>query len=247
MSLFKIDLVSHLLMTGDSNLRYDRDPTQDTLIRAISISRQWSVYNLYDYAFDHFKRQFHDGRIHPAVVLGIAREYGIPDLIEPAVRALARPETPLASWSTDPKIIRYTTVEDIGTIGRMKEKLLMARIALCNAPSAVHDNATCCLKNRTRCSVSWTDFWASTVVPKLINMNGEINNQLWWIRTDSIAKAVIMGMMDKCAERTTSEVIGWPAWVAESRIPEGAVKILMVSERTMLGPRPEDTLDSTMS
>jgi hypothetical protein len=217
------------------------------LIRAISISRQWSVHNLYDYAFDHFKRQFQDGRIHPAVVLGIAREYGISDLVQPAVKALAGPEIPFASWSTDPKIVCHTTVKDVGTIGRMKEKLLMARFALCNSPPAVHDDTTCCLKNRTRCSTSWKEFWASTVVPRLLNLNGEIDNQLWWIRTDCVAKAVIIGMMDKCVEWTTSEVIGKPAWMAESRIPEGAVKVLMVSERVMLGPRPEDIPDLMMS
>lgn len=217
------------------------------MIRAISISRQWSIHNLYDYAFDHFKRQFLDGRIHPAVVLGIAREYGIPDLIEPAVKALAKGEIPFASWATDPNIVRYTTVMDIGTIGRMKEKLLTARFALCNAPPVIHDEATCSPKDRTRCSASWRSFWTSTIVPRLINMNGDIDNQLWWIRTDYVSKAVVIGMTDKCVEWTTSEVIVKPAWGAESRIPQGAVEALMVSERVMLGPRPEDTPDSMIS
>jgi len=78
-------------------------------------------------------------------------------------------------------------------------------------------------------------------------MNGDIDNQLWWIRTDYVSKAVVIGMTDKCVEWTTSEVIVKPAWGAESRIPQGAVEALMVSERVMLGPRPEDTPDSMIS
>lgn len=227
----------------DLYLRYDGDPTQDTLIRAILISRQWSVQNLYDYAFDHFKRQFQGGRIHPAVVLGVSREYGISGLVEPAVKALARAEVPFASWATDPKIVCHTTVKDVGTIGRMKEKLLMARVALCDAPPVVHDDATCCLKDRSRCLTSWKNFWASTVVQRLLNMNSDIDNQLWWIRTDCVAKAVVIGMGGKCAEWTTSEVVGKSVWMAESRIPEGAAEVLKVFERIMLGPRPEDAPD----
>jgi len=230
-----------------SDIRYDCNPTQDTLIHAILISRQWSIHNLYDYVFDHFKRQFQDGRIHPAVVLSVAWEYGIPDLIEPVVKALAKAEISFTSWSTNPNIVCYTTVTDTGTIGRTKEKLLKACFALCNASLAVHDDATCCLKDRARCSASWRSFWASAVVPRLINMNGDIDNQLWWIQTDCVSKAVVIGMGDKCVEWMTSEVVAKPAWGAESRIPQGAVEALMISKCVMLGPRPDDAPDSMMS
>ena len=146
----------------------------------------------------------------------------------------------------DMKIICHTTVKDIGTIGQMKEKLLMACFVLCNAPPAVHDNATCSLKNYTRCLVSWVDFWVLAVVPKLLDLNGEINNQLWWIWTDCMANAMTLDMLEKCVEWTTVEVVGKPAWMAESRIPEGVVKVLMVPEHIMLGIRPEEVLNSNV-
>jgi hypothetical protein len=212
------------------------DPSQESLIRAFSISRQWSVEGLFKYAYDHFRRQFEKGNIHPAVVLGVAREYGIPDLIAPAVKALAKPEIPLASWSTDPDIIRYTTVMDIGTIGRMKEKLIMARFALCTPPRISHDEVICQPTNHPTCSTSWKLFWTSRIVPRLLNYTGETDNQLWWIKTDRIAKAEVPGMTPACAERTIQEVIAGAAWRVEMRIPEGAVEALMVEECGMLAP-----------
>jgi len=69
---------------------YDHDPSQETLIQAIGISRQWSILKLFGYASDHFKHQFTGGKVHPAVVLGVTRQYGMSDLIEPAVMALAK-------------------------------------------------------------------------------------------------------------------------------------------------------------
>jgi len=219
------------------NIRYDPNPTQENLIRAISISRQWSIQNLYDYALDHFKRQFKSGQIHPAVVLGVAREYGIADLIGPAVKALAKPEMPFSSWSTDEAIICHTTVKEVGVIGRMKEKLIMARVALCTPPPLIHDDVTCRPKNRTVCSTSWKGFWASAIVPRLLNNNGDIENCLWWIRTDFVGKARIQGMMDACAERTIEGAVGKPGWRSETKIPDGAVEQLMVPERGMLEPQ----------
>ena len=222
------------LTHDEPNCRYNGNPTQDNLTSAISISRRWSIPNLYDYALDHFKRQFQDGRIHPAVVLGVAREYGIAELVEPAVKALAKPTISFASWSTDPDILRHTTVEDVGTIGRMKEKLLHARFALCKAPPAVHDDTVCHPKDRSECSMSWRDFWDSSVIPRLVELDGEIGNQLWWIRSDRISKSRIQRMTRECADRTVREVIGKACWSAETKIPEGAVRALEVLERTML-------------
>ena len=152
------------------------------------------IYALYGYALDHFKHQFLEGRIHPAVALGVAREYGIPELIEPAVKALAKPGIPLSSWSTDPSILRYTTVKLVGDIGRMKEKLLLARFALCTVPPVTHD-LSCPEKTRLICSASWREFWITTVAPKLCKLKDDIDNQLWWIRTDRVAKARVSGMM----------------------------------------------------
>lgn len=180
-----------------------------------------------------------DGRIHPAIVLGVAREYGIPTLIKPAVKALAKAEVLLSSWSTDPNILRYTTVKQLGDIARMKEKLLLARFALCKVPPVTHV-ATCPGKTRTLCSASWRKFWLSTVVPKLCNLNGDIDNGLWWIRTDCVASARVEGMTDGCVEWTVNDVIGNAAWRAETVIPDGAAEALMVAERDMLDPIVDD-------
>lgn len=213
--------------------RYDPNPSQDKLIRTISISRRWSVQHLYDYALDHLQRQFDERRIHPAVALGVAREYGIPSLIEPAVRALADSKVPLASWSTDAEVISYMSVFDLGVIGRMKEKLLMARIALCTPFPAIHDDVTCYTSGRPFCSMAWRDFWVSTIVPKLLSSDGQIAHKLLWIK-DTISNAKICGMADRCREWTVGEVVKKPGWLAEWNIPEGAAKILMVPEREML-------------
>jgi hypothetical protein len=228
----------------NSNHRYDPHPTQETLIRAVSISRRWSIQNLYDYAFDHLKRQFHHGLIHPAVVLGVAREWGIPDLIEPAVKALADLERPFSSWSTDADVTCYTSVADLGVIGRMKEKLLMARITLCTPPRPVHDDSTCLPEHRTTCSALWKEFWSSNIVPRLLRTGGNIEDQLLWIR-DVVARASIAGMGDRCVEWTVNEAIGKPGWRAEMNIPDGAVKLLMVPERVMLAP--DDGFDAPIS
>jgi len=214
------------------------------LIHAISISRQWSAHSLYGYALDHITRQFEDGRIHPAVMLGVAREYGISSLTKPAVKKLAKPEISFASWSTNPNIIRYMTPLDVGTIGWMKEKLVMARIALCTPPPVIH-NSTCQHKDHTACLKSWKNFWALAVVPKLLNMDGEMDNSLWWIRMDCVAKASIQGMAGECSRYTIEEVIRNPGWRAETRIPEGAAELLAVEERGML--EPDDILDQVMS
>jgi len=222
-----------------SPYRYDQNPTQDSLVNALSISRQWSISNLYGYALDHFRRQFQGGKIHPAVALGVARRFGIPELIEPAVKALARPDIAFSTWSTDVNIVCHTTVVEVGTIGRMKEKLLLARFALCGVPPVLHE-AICSEKSRSRCSASWRGFWTSTVVPRLTNLDGEIENLLWWIRTDCITKACVQGMTDRCMERTVNEVIGNVGWRSEGKIPEGAVNLLMVPERIMLEPQLDD-------
>jgi hypothetical protein len=213
--------------------RYDQNPTQDHLINAISISRKWSINNLYGYAFDHFRRQFYLRQIHPAVVLGVARRFGIPELIDPAVRLLARPDISFSSWSTDPKIVCHTTVVEVGTIGRMKEKILLARFALCRVPPTLHD-PTCHDKRRIGCSAFWHDFWTVSIVPRLLNLDGEVENLIWCIRTENIAKARVPGMGDRCLERTVDEVIENAGWRAETKIPDGATNALMVLEHPML-------------
>lgn len=218
--------------------RYDQHPTQEDLINAISISWQWSVHSLYGYAIDHFRRQFLVEQIHPAVVLGVSRRFGISDMIESAVNRLARLEIPLSSWSTDPNIICHVSVEELGTISRMREKLLFARFALCAVPPVSHGD-TCPTKGRGACAAAWREFWMAVVVPKLCSIDGDIDNQLWWIRSSCVAKAKVEGMTHMCEEMTIEEVISNAGWRAETRISDGAVKALMVPERDMLEPSVE--------
>ena len=79
------------------------------------------------------------------------------------------------------------------------------------------------------------------MAPKLCKLKDNIDNQLWWIRTDRVAKARVSGMTGKCLRLTVDEVIASPGWKAETKILEGATEALMVSERFMLEPMVEDT------
>lgn len=65
-------------------------------------------------------------------------------------------------------------------------------------------------------------------------MNRGIDNDLWWIQ-HHISKDHVIGMVEKCAEQTISEVIEMCIWEAETRIPDGAVDMLKVAECSMLG------------
>ena len=214
--------------------RYDSNPTQDTLIRSISLSRQWSIQHIYDYAKDHLQRQFSDGRIHPAIILGIAREHGIPDLVRPAIEALADPKLTFSSWSVDQTITAHVTVTDLGAIGRMKEKLLMARVALCTPPPTTHDEVACRPSLRSTCSTSWKSYWMSTIVPRLLGSEGKAEGALSQVREGITSTGWIDGMVDECREGTIAGVAGKPGWNAEGNIVEGAVAMLMVPERGML-------------
>lgn len=225
-------------LTGFS-CRYEEDPSQEYLINAISISRSWSIQHLFGYAFDHFRRQFIQGRIHPAVVLGIARKHGIPDLVGPAVKALAKPDIPLAGWCTDPEILRHVTLEDVTKISRMKEKLWMARTALCKVPPVIHDLTSCLPGRHDLCSRSWRYFWLVEIAPKLLESNDDLDTRLMWIVSEFVAKAKVEGMTKACLLQTVQKVGASAGWRAEIRIPEGAVESLMVPERIMLAPDSE--------
>ena len=228
--------VRDVVLIYDAHIyRYDQNPTQDDLINAISISRQWSIHSLYGYAIDHFRRQFLVERIHPAVVLGVSRRFGIPDMIESAVLRLARFDLPFSSWATDPNIIRHISVAEMGTIGRMREKLLLVRFVLCAVPPVSHDDA-CPAKIWVACSAAWREFWMAVIIPKLCSINSDINNELWWIRSTWVAKAKVEGMTHMCKENTVEEVVSNVGWSAETRISDGAVKALMVPEQDMLEP-----------
>ena len=218
---------------------YDPDPPQEYLINAISISRSWSIQHLFGYALDHFRRKFVQGQIHPAVVLGIAREHGIPELIGPAVKALAKPSIPLASWCTDPEVLRHVTLEDVAKISRMKEKLLTARIALSKVPPVAHDPVSCLHSRHDMCSALWRQFWLCDIVPRLLESSDEVGSQLVWIASEFVVTAKVEGMTKACLTHTIQKVGANAGWKAEVRIPEGAIESLMVPERMMLAPDSE--------
>lgn len=56
----------------------------------------------------------------------------------------------------------------------------------------------------------------------------------------------IVGMQEGCRALTISDIVERPVWRAETKIPEGAVKELMVPECIMLGPGPEDNPSDLM-
>ena len=172
-------------------------------------------------------------------MLGVAREHGIPDLIGPAVRALARPSITLASWCTNPEILRYVTLEDVSKVSRMKEKLWTARTLLCQVPPVAHDLASCLHSHHSTCAGFWRQFWLSNIVPKLLELADEPDRQLVWIVSELVAKAKVEGMVRGCLAQTIQRVGGNPGWRAEVRIPQGATESLMVSERLMLAPDAE--------
>jgi hypothetical protein len=234
---FGVESVIRVVISGLTSdmllVRYDQNPTQDHLINAISIARKWSINALYGYASDHFRRQFLTRQIHPAVVLGVARRFGIAGLVEPAVKMLSRADMPLSLWSTDASIICHMTALELGVIGRMREKMLLARFALCDVPPVLHDRA-CRDKLRMTCSSSWKEFWRNLIVPRLINMDGDVENMVWRIRTDCVANANVQGMVVKCREVTINEVLTNGGWMSDVTIVEGAVHLLAVEEGSML-------------
>jgi hypothetical protein len=83
-----------------------------------------------------------------------------------------------------------------------------------------------------------------SVVPRLLNLDGEVENLLWNIRTEHIAKANVPGMGDRCSEWTVNDVVVNTGWRAELKIPEGAVNALMVPEHLMLEPVAGDNVMS---
>jgi hypothetical protein len=170
------------------------------------------------------------------VVLGTAVSQGIPGLIAPAVRALARPSITFAEWSADQNIIPYLSREDVGKIGRMKEKLMLTRITLCQPPPVSHDQKFCHAGQRERCQTTWKRFWLMEVVPRLLELSDAPESQLTWIQKEVVSKAKIEGMNEPCMNHTIKMVDEHRGWGAEVQIPEGAIESLMVPDRLMLSP-----------
>lgn len=207
-------------------ISYNLNPSQDNLIQGIKVAQMWNVPRLFHYSLDHLKRQFNSEKIHPAVILAVARKNGIPALIEPAVEALAA--IPLHGWCCDGEILRHVEVEELGVIARMKEKLHLIRLTLLDVPPAIHDDG--CV-NRAGCTRAWELYWHMAVGRKLRQLDGAISHRLWWIRSEDVVKAQVLGMGLACLTGTVTRVGDNPCWFSEIRVIEGAVGHLMVSER----------------
>ena len=179
------------------------------------------------------------GEIHPAVVLGIAQEHGIPELIGPAVKALAKPSIPLASWCTNPEVLCHVMLEDVAKISQMKEKPLTARIALGKVPPIAHDPVSCLHSCHDMCSALWRQFWLCDIDPRLLESSDKVGSQLVWIVSEFVITAKVEGMTKACLKHTIQKVGVNAGWKAEVRIPEGAIELLVVPEHMMLVPDSE--------
>lgn len=194
----------------------------------IRLAQMWNVPRLFNYSLDHFKRQFHAGAIHPAVVLAIARENGIPSLIRPAVEALAEPTATLLSWCARDDVLCYTQVKEVSAVARMKERLYTARLSILDVPPVVHGSD--CVDTGS-CAVVWEHYWHTRIGKKVRKLDdGAVANQLWFIRSD-ILGANIPGMRQSCLTTTVEKVGENPCWYADRMIIDGAILYLMVTER----------------
>lgn len=190
----------------------------------------WNVPRLFNYSFDHFKRQFGAEKIHPAVVLAIAQENGIPSLIRPAVQALAEPTMSLSSWCSNGDVLRYTRVEEVSAIARMKEQLYLSRISILNVPPVIHGSG-CDIVSRGKCELVWAQYWNMVVGKKVWRLlDGKLCYQLWVIWSD-LLKAQIPGMGETCHQMTLEKVGDYSCWFSDRHIINGAIAYLMVSER----------------
>jgi hypothetical protein len=186
----------------------------------------WNVPRLFHYSLDHLKRQFDDEKIHPAIVLAVARKNGIPTLIKPAVDALTA--IPLHSWCCDEEILCHVAVEEVGVIARMKERLYLICVALLDVPPVIHDEGC---GNGGDCARAWELHWHMRVGKRLRQLSGTASNSLWWIRTEEVIKAQVPGMGLGCLSRTVTNFGDSSCWLSEMRVIDGAIDHLMVSER----------------
>lgn len=208
---------------------YRPDPPPEELITGLRLAQMWNAPRLFHHSLDHFRRQCTAGTIHPAIALAVARANGIPSLIKPAVKALADPGFPLHSWSCDSAILRYTTVEEVGAIARMKEKLCAARLTILDVPP-VHHAPDC--TSEAVCAQAWAWYWTVTVGKKVRRLwDDSIPNQLWFIRSKDVLEAEVPGMGVLCLRITAEHVARHSCWFSDDRIINGAVNYLMVPER----------------
>ena len=211
-----------------SGSRYSPNPSQENLISGLRLAQMWNVPRLFHYSLDHFRRQFIAQKIHPAIVLAVARENGIPSLIRPAVESLAKPTASLHSWCCDVAITQYVQVEEISAIARMKERLYNARLAILDVPPVTHGGN--CV-DTVGCGIVWGHYWNVRVGGKVRKVyDGTLSHQLWFIRSELLTSQ-IPGMTKSCRVMTVDKVGMNSCWSSNRQIVDGAVGHLMVVER----------------
>ena len=187
----------------------------------------WNVPWLFHYSLDHLKRRFETKKIHPLVVLAVARANGIPCLVKPAVRALAGADIPLCSWCSDLEILRYAQVEEVGAIARMKEWLYYAHLAFLAVPSVTH-GGDC--TDTSSCRVVWEFYWSANVGRRIrVLDDATVSHELWFIWSE-ILKAQIPGMTESYRTMTVNGVAANSCWFSEDSILSGTIEHLMVAE-----------------
>lgn len=112
-------------------------------------------------------------------------------------------------------------------------------MALCKTPPVIHNLGSCLQGNQDIYFRSWRQFWLLDVVPKLLELNDELESRLVWIGAEFIPNATVEEMLKGCLEQTIQRVGIDVEWRAEIQIPEGAIEKLMVLEHMILAPDSE--------
>ena len=212
-----------------TNASYRPDPPQEELIGGLKLAQMWNAPRLFHYCVDHFTRKFNNRKIHPAVVLAVARANGVPSLIKPAVKALADPDATFHSWSCEGEILRYVAVEEMGAIARMRERLQAARLTVLDVPPVTHA-ADC--NDAAGCAQGWERYWYIVVGKKVRKLyDGTATHQLWYIRSVDVLQGEVPSMGKMCLRMTAERVAGNSCWFSDDSIIDGAVEYLMVPER----------------
>lgn len=200
------------------------------MIIGLRLAQMWNVPRLFSYCVDHLKRKVEAEAIHPAIVLAVARASGLPSLVKPAVKQLAELKCSLYSWCCEREVLQYVTVDEVGAIARMKERLYMARLAFVDVPPATH-SADCA--NTAVCTQAWNHYWHTVVGKKLRKLDdASASYQLLRIRSTDVVYGQVPAMGDSCRLLTTEKVASHDCWFADDAIVKGAVECLMVPERT---------------
>lgn len=209
--------------------RFIREPSNAEINSALHLAQMWDCRRLFYWALDRLQQRFDGAKIHPAIVLAIARRHGIPTLIKPAILRLASAGLPLGSWTSAPEVLQYMESFELAIIAKMKENIYITRVSLIETPKVVH----CAQCSRTAaCELIWGFFWTNTISDKVRRIDDwKACHRLEYIRVYDLMVAKIPEMTAGCREATVKRVAENPWWSAEHGIINGAADRLMVAER----------------